>query len=44
MTLLLEECTEFVVLDVEGILRAPGRRELRRNVEALSTKESGGFW
>lgn len=35
MTLLLEECTEFVVLDVEGTLRAPVRRELRRNVEAL---------
>ena len=35
MTLLFEECTEFVVLDVEGTLRAPVRRELRRNVEAL---------
>lgn len=35
MTLLLDECTEFEVLDVEGALRAPLRPELRRHVEAL---------
>lgn len=35
MTLLRNKCTEFVVLDVEGSLRAPVRLELRRNVQAL---------